>query len=150
MANTSPISGGIPLSQPPGIPLQGGPRPPDPTANASPQARHAAQEFESVFLTEMLQPMFEGLNTDGLGGGGQGEEMFRPMLIQQYADAISKGGGIGIAAHVLAELNRMHAATPDQNAADAVAHAPPLVMPPAPTSMAALDEDSGSSNGADR
>ena len=144
---------GIPLTHPPGIPIHGGPRPPNPTANASPQARHAATEFESVFLTEMLQPMFEGLSTDGLGGGGQGEEMFRPMLIQQYADAISKGGGIGIAAHILAELNRMHATAPDTNAADAnaadaVAHAPPPVV--TPTSMAAFDEDSGPSNGADR
>jgi len=141
---------GMPLTPPPGIPVTGGPRPPDPAANASPQARHAAQEFESVFLTEMLQPMFEGLSTDELGGGGQGEEMFRPLLIQQYADAIAKGGGIGIAAHVLAELNRMHAGAPDQSAADAVAHAPPVITPPAPTSMAALDEDSGPSHGADR
>ena len=71
------------------------------------RARHAANEFEAVFLNEMLAPMFEGLSTDGLGGGGEGEEMFRPMLIDQYAKAIQHAGGIGIADQIVAELNRM-------------------------------------------
>ena len=28
--------------------------------------------------------MFSGIKTDGLFGGGQGEEMFRSMMIDQY------------------------------------------------------------------
>ncbi len=48
--------------------------------------------------------MFEGLSTDGLGGGGVGEEMFRPMLIDQYAQAIQHAGGIGIADQIVREL----------------------------------------------
>ena len=71
------------------------------------RARHAANEFEAVFLNEMLAPMFEGLSTDGLGGGGAGEEMFRPMLIDQYAQAIQHAGGIGIADQIVRELTRM-------------------------------------------
>ena len=38
-----------------------------------PQIRHVADEFESVFLNEMMAPMFEGLDTDGLGGRNDGE-----------------------------------------------------------------------------
>jgi Rod binding domain-containing protein len=74
------------------------------------QLRHAAEEFESVFLSQMLAPMFEGLDTDGLGGGGMGEEIFRPMLVERYAESISRSGGIGIADSVVREFMRMQAA----------------------------------------
>ena len=76
------------------------------------ELRRAAEEFESVFLTEMLSPMFEGLETDGLGGGGMGEEIFRPMLIERYAEAISKAGGVGIADSLVRELMRLQTSAP--------------------------------------
>lgn len=71
------------------------------------EMRRAAQEFESVFISEMLAPMFEGLDTDGLGGGGMGEEIFRPMLVERYAEAIARAGGIGIAESIIAEFAHM-------------------------------------------
>jgi len=75
--------------------------------NAPAELRRIAEEFESVFLAEMLSPMFEALDTEGLGGGGQGEQMFRPMLVQQYAESISQAGGVGIADSIVRELLRM-------------------------------------------
>jgi Rod binding domain-containing protein len=96
------------------IPLVGAPLPMRTAANAArpadqgvDEARRAAEEFEAVFLGEMLGPMFESLNTDGLGGGGMGEEIFRPMLVERYADAISRSGGVGIADSIVRELMRM-------------------------------------------
>jgi Rod binding domain-containing protein len=71
------------------------------------QAEQIAQQFERMFITEMLQPMFSGIETDGPFGGGQGEDVFRPMLLDQYADAVAKGGGIGIADVVLKEILRL-------------------------------------------
>ena len=71
------------------------------------QAEEIAQQFERMFIAEMLQPMFAGMETDGPFGGGQGEEVFRPMLLDQYADAVSKGGGVGIADAVLKEILRL-------------------------------------------
>ena len=61
------------------------------------QAEQVAQQFERMFIAEMLGPMFQGLETDGPFSGGNAEATFRPMLIDQYADAIAKGGGVGIA-----------------------------------------------------
>jgi flagellar protein FlgJ len=81
--------------------------------NVDPATRRAAEEFESMFLSQMLAPMFEGLDTDGLGGGGMGEEIFRPMLVEQYAKAISNSGGIGLADSIIAELNRLQATPPE-------------------------------------
>ncbi|MES1156905.1 MAG: rod-binding protein [Alphaproteobacteria bacterium] len=91
-------------------PLRGAPLP-QPLSPPAPSADivRAAHQFESMFLDEMLKPMFDGLSTDGLGGGGIGEEMFRPMLIDQYAQALGKAGGIGLAQHLITELSRMQA-----------------------------------------
>ena len=71
------------------------------------EAEAVAQQFERMFIAEMLQPMFSGIETDGPFGGGQGEEVFRPMLLDQYAEAVARGGGIGIADAVLKEILRL-------------------------------------------
>lgn len=71
------------------------------------QAAEVARQFERMFIAEMLQPMFAGIETDGPFGGGNAEATFRPMLLDQYADAISRGGGIGIADKVMAEILKM-------------------------------------------
>lgn len=71
------------------------------------QAEAVAQQFERMFISEMLAPMFQGLETDGPMGGGNAEATFRPMLVDQYADAIAKGGGIGISDAVLKEILRL-------------------------------------------
>jgi peptidoglycan hydrolase FlgJ len=71
------------------------------------QAEAVAQQFERMFISEMLAPMFQGLETDGPFGGGNAEATFRPMLLDQYSDSIAKGGGIGIADSVLKEILRM-------------------------------------------
>ena len=71
------------------------------------QARHVAQQFERMFIAEMLGPMFQGIETDGPFGGGNAEATFRPMLLDQYADALAKGGGIGIADSVMKEILKM-------------------------------------------
>jgi Rod binding domain-containing protein len=88
--------------------------PPAPLAGPSalPEAqmaemRQAAEDFEAMVLRELLGPMFEALDTEGLGGGGAGERMFRPMLIGEYADGMAQRGGIGLADYVLAELVRL-------------------------------------------
>ncbi len=93
---------------PPGAPLPMAPTPTrrEPT-QPNAEVRRVAEEFEAVFLSEMLAPMFDSLETDGLGGGGAGERMFRPMLVEQYANAIANAGGIGIADSIVAELTRM-------------------------------------------
>ncbi len=71
------------------------------------EAEKIAQEFERMFIAEMLQPMFAGIETDGMFGGGMAEDMFRPMLLDRYAENIAQSGGVGIADAVLAEILRM-------------------------------------------
>ncbi len=61
-------------------------------------ALKAGKQFEAMFLSQMLKPMFDTLPTNGYFGGGQGEEMFRGLLVDHYAKAMANHGkGIGIA-----------------------------------------------------
>lgn len=73
-------------------------------AATSAELRAAAEDFEAVFLSQMLSPIFESLETDGLFGGGHGERAYRSMLVEEYGRAISQAGGIGIADAVHREL----------------------------------------------
>ncbi len=71
----------------------------------------AAKEFESVFVSQFLGSMFSGISTDGPFGGGQGEEMFRSLMVDQYAGAMEKQGGFGLAASVQREMLKMQGAS---------------------------------------
>jgi len=78
------------------------------TAAATPaQALQTGQKFEAMYLSEMLQPMFEGLKTDKVFGGGHGEEMFQSLAVNEYAKAMTASGGVGIAAAVQREILRL-------------------------------------------
>jgi Rod binding domain-containing protein len=71
----------------------------------------SAQDFEAMFMTQMLQPMFQGLGTDPTFGGGHGEEIMRTFLLQEYGKIIAKSGKIGIAAAVKDEMIKAQANT---------------------------------------
>jgi Rod binding domain-containing protein len=72
----------------------------------------AAAQFESVFISQFLGSMFSGLKTDGPFGGGQGEEMFRSLMIDKYADGLAAQGGFGLASSVKAQMLKMQEAQP--------------------------------------
>jgi Rod binding domain-containing protein len=40
-----------------------------------------------------------------------GEELFRPMLVERYAEAISRAGGVGVADSIVRELLRIQEVT---------------------------------------
>jgi peptidoglycan hydrolase FlgJ len=70
----------------------------------------AAEDFEASVLADLLQPMFAALDADGLGGGGSGEKMFRPMLVDHYARAIARTGGVGIARMLSEDIAKLQSA----------------------------------------
>lgn len=78
-----------------------------PNAAAPDGSRRVAQEFEALFLSEMLAPVFESMDTEGLFGGGEGEKIFRSLMVQEYGKAIARSGGVGIADAVQREILRM-------------------------------------------
>jgi peptidoglycan hydrolase FlgJ len=78
-------------------------RAPMATSNAD-VATKTSKEFESVFISQFMGSMFQGISTDGPTGGGQGEEMFRSLMIDQYSKSIEQRGGFGLAAAVKRQL----------------------------------------------
>lgn len=71
------------------------------------KAKSTAKDFEAMFMTQMLQHMFAGIDQqkDGMFGGGHAEQMFRPMLLEEYGKMIAnRGNGIGLADQVTRSL----------------------------------------------
>jgi peptidoglycan hydrolase FlgJ len=82
-----------------------------PTKNDPAAADKTAREFEAMFLSQMLQPLFKDLKTaKTIMGGGHGEEVFSGLLVDEYAKTIAKNGGVGIAAMVRREIDKMQQA----------------------------------------
>ncbi|MFV3126049.1 rod-binding protein [Niveispirillum sp. KHB5.9] len=67
----------------------------------------AAQEFEAVFLSQMLGQMWQGVEADETFGGGEAENTWRGMMIEEYGKQIAKSGGVGLADEVKAAMIRM-------------------------------------------
>jgi len=69
----------------------------------------AAQDFESMAINEMLQPMFSsGQSEDGgFFGGGVGEKQFRPMLVNEIAKNVEHTGGLGLAQAIYKQMVAM-------------------------------------------
>lgn len=70
----------------------------------------AAKEFEAMFMAQMLQPMWEGIEVNELFGGGHGEEMMRVFLIQELGKSIAQGMDTGIFDAVKTEMIRLQEA----------------------------------------
>jgi Rod binding domain-containing protein len=75
-------------------------------ATVDPRLRETAEEFESVFLAQVLQTMKIGLAGPGPMSDGD-NEAWGGMLQEEYAKLISKSGGIGVADALLREMLKM-------------------------------------------
>jgi Rod binding domain-containing protein len=65
----------------------------------------AAQDFEAMAIGQLLAPMFDTVKpSEGLFGGGSGEESWRPMLTQEMAKQVAKGGGLGLAGPIYRQM----------------------------------------------
>lgn len=76
---------------------------PHPTSDPA-AAKKAAQGFESVFISQFLSSMFDGIPTDGPFDGGEGEAMFRSLMLDEYGKSIASQGGFGLGDAVQREL----------------------------------------------
>ncbi len=63
--------------------------------------KKVGQDFEAQFLSQMLGHMFDGIKTNKLFGGGQGEDMYKSLMVEEYGKSIAKAGGIGVADQVV-------------------------------------------------
>ncbi|WP_082733842.1 rod-binding protein [Polycladidibacter hongkongensis] len=63
-----------------------------------------AKEFEAVYLNQLMQSMFSGLQEGGTYGSGPGSDAWRSMLLGEYANQLAQSGGIGLAETIKAQM----------------------------------------------
>lgn len=73
--------------------------------NMSPeQAKAVSKDFESLFISQMLEQMFgESVGSEAFGASDT-DEIYKGLMVQEYGKMITKSGGIGIADYVNREL----------------------------------------------
>jgi flagellar protein FlgJ len=64
-----------------------------------------SQEFEAIFIKQMLNVMRKSVNKTGLMDGGMAEEIFEDMLYDEYAQKMAESGSFGIAEMIYRQLN---------------------------------------------
>jgi Rod binding domain-containing protein len=82
---------------------------------SGPNIDKAAKNFESMFMSQMLAPMFETDDVDPMFGGGHGEQVMRTFLVQEYGKIAANSGNLGIASAVKAEMIRAQSAASGQS-----------------------------------
>jgi flagellar protein FlgJ len=104
----------VPAKADPGMAVTAAARPLRPSQAVDPvKIAKSAHDFEAMAIGQLLQPMFDTVNTSkGTFGGGPGEEAWKPMLVQEFAKQISAHGGLGLAKPVYDAMLRMQEANP--------------------------------------
>ena len=86
-------------------------KPKAPLPPASPEQlakiRRTSKDFEAQLMGQMLQPMFEGLATDGPFGGGQAEGTYRSFMADAMGKQMARSGGLHVAQSVEREMLKM-------------------------------------------
>lgn len=71
------------------------------------QAEAAAHDFESMFISQMVEQMFGDSIGKEAFGDDDSSEVYKGLMIDAYGKEIAKSGGIGIAAYVKTELLKL-------------------------------------------
>lgn len=71
---------------------------------SSEQVDKVAKDFESMFMSQMLDQMFGDTSGTEAFGDSETGDIYKSLMMDEYGKQISKAGGIGIADYVKREL----------------------------------------------
>ncbi|MBN2536095.1 MAG: rod-binding protein [Spirochaetales bacterium] len=66
----------------------------------------ACQDFEAIFIKQMLNVMKKTINKSGLIDGGFAEEVFEDMLYDEYAKKMAENAGFGLSDSLYRQLSQ--------------------------------------------
>ncbi len=76
-----------------------------PAIDKSSDLYKACQDFESLFIKQMLDVMRQTVNKeDDLLGGGMGQEIFESMLYDEYAKKMAETAQFGLAEMIYRQI----------------------------------------------
>jgi flagellar protein FlgJ len=86
----------------------------DTTSPAYEKMHKQAMDLEGVFLNTLMKERFSSIESDEKNfGGGFAEETWRGMQAEQFANAMAKQGGIGLADAMMGDLLRLQEVAPN-------------------------------------
>lgn len=65
-----------------------------------------ANDLEAVLIAKMIEPLFPEGKDSMLFGGGNGSDIYRHMMIDEYGKILQKSGGLGIAKNIAKDLSK--------------------------------------------
>ena len=96
-----------PVTGKPAAPPSAAAQPATPASDRNSPTYKAAQDFESVFLGQMVAQMYTGIDANGPFGGGFAEQTYRSLMYQELGRQMAATGGVGIADAVYAEMVKL-------------------------------------------
>jgi flagellar protein FlgJ len=66
-----------------------------------------AKEYESIMISKSLKQMHENIKPDPLLGGGNAEQIYRDMLLDEYGKVIAEKGGIGLQESIVRDMYKI-------------------------------------------
>lgn len=78
------------------------------------QADATSKDFESMFLSQMLEGMFGESSGSEAFGSSDTDEIYKGLMVQEYGKMITKAGGIGIASNIKQEVIKQELIKKDQ------------------------------------
>jgi len=73
--------------------------------NRNDELYKVSQDFEAIFIKQMLNVMRKSVSKTGLMDGGMAEDIFEDMLYDEYAKKMAESGSFGIADMIYRQLN---------------------------------------------
>ena len=117
--------------------------PPSAKVNDPEAARVAAQDFEAVFLAQMIGHMWTDLPTDGKFTGGFAEQIWRKHLHDAMGKELAAAGGVGLAEQIQAQMLSAAGMPPEEALRIAAEHARGGVAQKARADAEAVDNSAG-------
>ena len=77
------------------------------------KATETAQDFEAVFMSQMIGDMFKDVPV-GMFGGGFSEKIWRKHLYGEFGKTMAKGSPLGVARQVLTQIMNIQGKTPQE------------------------------------
>jgi Rod binding domain-containing protein len=72
------------------------------------KTKKTADDFETMFLENMMSQVFPQDAAEGpVGDNGTGSEVYRGMLVNEYAKSVAKSGGIGVSDTIYRQMLQM-------------------------------------------
>jgi len=77
------------------------------SAMSEDQINATSKDFESMFISQMLEQMFGDSIGSEAFGDSETSEVYKGMMMSEYGKQIAQAGGIGIADYVKRELLKL-------------------------------------------